>query len=171
MNILIIFSTRPEAIKMAPLVLELAKDPTVESHVCVTGQHRQVLDDVLDVFSIAPDYDLDIMAHRQSISDITVAVLIGLEPNLQSFKPDLVLVHGDTATDFAAALAAFCQQIPAAHVEAGTGNLQCPRPEEGNRAMNSGLAKLHFVPIQRAVENLGVATLEASACALPGVVN
>lgn len=125
---LIVFGTRPEAIKMAPLALNLAQDDRFESRVCVTGQHRQMLDQVLELFEIKPDYDLNIMKPGQDLTDVTTAILQGLKPVLAEFKPHVVLVHGDTATTLATSLAAYYQQIPIAHVEAGlrTGNLYSP---------------------------------------------
>lgn len=132
---LTVFGTRPEAIKMAPLALQLAKDSRFEARVCVTGQHRQMLDQVLELFDISPDYDLNIMKAGQDLTGVTTAILQGIKPVLAEFKPDVVLVHGDTATTFATSLAAYYQQIPIAHVEAGlrTNNLYSPWPEEGNR--------------------------------------
>lgn len=153
---LIVFGTRPEAIKMAPLALNLAQDDRFESRVCVTGQHRQMLDQVLDLFEIKPDYDLNIMKPGQDLTDVTTAILQGLKPVLAEFKPDVVLVHGDTATTLATSLAAYYQQIPIAHVEAGlrTGNLYSPWPEEGNRRLTGALAALHFAPTTNSQDNL-----------------
>lgn len=141
---------------MAPLVKELQKAAGFESRVCVTAQHRQMLDQVLELFSIKPEYDLNIMRPGQSLSGITSEILVRLEPVLQEFKPDLVLVHGDTSTTFATALAAYYQQIPVGHVEAGlrTGNIYSPWPEEANRKLTGALAKLHFAPTQQSRENL-----------------
>ena len=156
MKTLCIFGTRPEAIKMAPLVLALAADERFEAKVCVTGQHREMLDQVLGLFSISPEYDLQIMKPGQDLTDVTAAILQGLKSVLNEFKPDIVLVHGDTATTFASSLAAYYQQIPVAHVEAGlrTGNLYSPWPEEGNRKLTGALANLHFAPTETSQNNL-----------------
>ncbi|GLO47623.1 non-hydrolyzing UDP-N-acetylglucosamine 2-epimerase [Pseudomonas putida] len=153
---LTVFGTRPEAIKMPPLALNLAQDDRFESRVCVTGQHRQMLDQVLELFEITPDYDLNIMKPGQDLTDVTTAILQGLKPVLAEFKPDVVLVHGDTATTLATSLAAYYQQIPIAHVEAGlrTGNLYSPWPEEGNRRLTGALAALHFAPTSTSQDNL-----------------
>lgn len=151
-----IFGTRPEAIKMAPLVIELKNDDRFESRVCVTAQHREMLDQVLDLFDLTPDYDLNIMKAGQGLTGVTTAILQGLKPVLEDFKPDVILVHGDTATTFSASLAAYYQQIPIAHVEAGlrTNNLYSPWPEEGNRRLTGSLATLHFAPTQNSRQNL-----------------
>jgi UDP-N-acetylglucosamine 2-epimerase (non-hydrolysing) len=151
-----IFGTRPEAIKMAPLVKELEREPEIESIVAVTAQHREMLDQVLDLFAIRPDYDLDIMEAGQSLTSISVRVLEGLEKVLAEVQPDLVLVHGDTSTSFLAALAAFYQQIRIGHVEAGlrTYNKYSPFPEEMNRQLTGVLTDLHFAPTPAARENL-----------------
>ena len=156
MKTLCIFGTRPEAIKMAPLVIALAADERFEAKVCVTGQHREMLDQVLDLFAITPDFDLNIMKPGQDLTDVTTAILQGLKSVLSEFKPDIVLVHGDTATTFAASVAAYYQQIPVGHVEAGlrTGNLYSPWPEEGNRKLTGALAKLNFAPTDTSKENL-----------------
>lgn len=156
MKILTVFGTRPEAIKMAPLVLSLAKNPHINSKVCVTAQHREMLDQVLELFEIKPDYDLNLMRVGQSLNDITTEILLKLKPVLENFKPDLVLVHGDTATTFSAALAAYYQQIKVGHVEAGlrTGNLYSPWPEEANRKLTSVLCDFHFAPTEAAKQNL-----------------
>ncbi len=145
------FGTRPEAIKMAPLVKSFASNPFFNSKVCVTAQHREMLDQVLDLFEIKPDYDLDLMSPGQDLYDITSKVLIGLRSVFNEFKPDIVLVHGDTATTFAASLAAFYQHIPVGHVEAGlrTGNMYSPWPEEANRVLTTRLARWHFSPTER----------------------
>lgn len=155
-KILSVFGTRPEAIKMAPLVNELSKVPHIESRVCVTAQHREMLDQVLELFQILPDYDLNIMKSGQGLSHITSEVLLRLEPVLQEFQPDRILVHGDTTTTMAAGLAAFYQQIPVAHVEAGlrTGNIYAPWPEEMNRKITTAITNMHFAPTQSAKENL-----------------
>ena len=155
--ILLVFGTRPEAIKMAPLVKELQKFPDrFETVVCVTAQHRQMLDQVLQIFGIVPDYDLDIMQAGQDLYDVTARVLLGMREVLKSAKPDVVLVHGDTSTSTAAALAAFYQQIPVGHVEAGlrTGNRYSPWPEEMNRQLTGRLASLHFAPTPLSRNNL-----------------
>ena len=156
MKVLTVFGTRPEAIKMAPLVHALAKDPYFEAKVCVTAQHREMLDQVLNLFSIVPDYDLDIMQPGQGLTEITCRILEGLKPILESFKPDVVLVHGDTTTTIAASMAAFYQRIPVGHVEAGlrTGDLSSPWPEEANRTLTGHLAMYHFSPTQNARQNL-----------------
>ena len=156
MKVLTVFGTRPEAIKMAPLVHALAKDPHFEAKVCVTAQHREMLDQVLKLFSIVPDYDLNIMQPGQGLTEITCRILEGLKPVLESFKPDVVLVHGDTTTTMAASLAAFYQRIPVGHVEAGlrTGDLSSPWPEEGNRTLTGHLATYHFAPTETSRQNL-----------------
>lgn len=156
MKVLTVFGTRPEAIKMAPLVHALAKDPHFEAKVCVTAQHREMLDQVLHLFSIVPDYDLNIMSPGQGLTEITCRILQGLKPILESFKPDVVLVHGDTTTTIATSLAAFYQRIPVGHVEAGlrTGDLNSPWPEEGNRMLTGRLATWHFAPTENSRQNL-----------------
>lgn len=156
MKVLTVFGTRPEAIKMAPLVHALAKDPYFEARVCVTAQHREMLDQVLHLFSIVPDYDLNIMKPGQGLTEITCRILEGLKPVLESFRPDVVLVHGDTTTTMAASLAAFYQRIPVGHVEAGlrTGDLYSPWPEEANRTLTGRLATFHFAPTETSRQNL-----------------
>ncbi|VVO95756.1 UDP-N-acetylglucosamine 2-epimerase [Pseudomonas fluorescens] len=156
MKTLCVFGTRPEAIKMAPLVLALASDGRFDAKVCVTGQHREMLDQVLDLFAIQPDFDLNIMKPGQDLTDVSTAIMQGLKKVFAHFKPDVVLVHGDTATTFAASLAAYYHQIPVAHVEAGlrTGNLYSPWPEEGNRKLTGALANLHFAPTETSQANL-----------------
>jgi UDP-N-acetylglucosamine 2-epimerase (non-hydrolysing) len=156
MKTLCVFGTRPEAIKMAPLALALQDDPRFEAKVCVTGQHRQMLDQVLYLFELAPDFDLNIMKPGQDLTDVTSAILLGMREVFANFKPDIVLVHGDTATTFAASVAAYYQQIPVAHVEAGlrTGNIYSPWPEEGNRKLTGALAALHFAPTETSRGNL-----------------
>ncbi|HJO97888.1 MAG: UDP-N-acetylglucosamine 2-epimerase (non-hydrolyzing) [Rhodospirillales bacterium] len=156
MRILSVFGTRPEAIKMAPVVRALAAETKIESRVCVTAQHRDMLDQVLSLFAISADYDLDIMRADQDLTHITQAVLVGLGGVLDDFKPDRVLVHGDTTTTLAASLAAFYRKIPVAHVEAGlrTGDMGAPWPEEMNRKLADGLADLHFAPTEGAARNL-----------------
>lgn len=151
MKVLSVFGTRPEAIKMAPLVKALAEDDFFDARVCVTAQHREMLDQVLELFEITPDYDLNLMKAGQDLYDITSGVLLGLRDVLKEFQPDMVLVHGDTATTFAATMAAFYQQVPVGHVEAGlrTGNMYSPWPEEANRVLTSRLAAVHFAPTER----------------------
>jgi UDP-N-acetylglucosamine 2-epimerase (non-hydrolysing) len=151
MKLLTIFGTRPEAIKMCPLVIALGRSATLESRLCVTGQHQAMLDQVLKVFEVVPDYNLEIMQQHQSLTAITTRVLEGLEPILEAEQPELVLVHGDTSTSVAAALAAFYRQIPVGHVEAGlrTYNRYSPFPEEMNRRLLSALATCHFAPTER----------------------
>ncbi|WP_410496009.1 UDP-N-acetylglucosamine 2-epimerase (non-hydrolyzing) [Cellulosilyticum sp. ST5] len=155
-RVMSVFGTRPEAVKMAPLVKELEKHQDIESLVCVTAQHREMLDQVLELFDIKPDYDLDIMKQRQTLTGITNRVLEGLDKVFEEAKPDIVLVHGDTTTSFAAALAAFYKQIKVGHVEAGlrTYNKYEPFPEEMNRKLTGSLADLHFSPTPLAKENL-----------------
>lgn len=154
--VLTVFGTRPEAIKMAPVVLGLQQAEDIESLVCVTAQHREMLDQVLKLFEITPDYDLNIMKPGQDLYDITVNALLGIRDVLRKCKPDLVLVHGDTTTCFAAALAAFYEQIKVGHVEAGlrTGNMLAPFPEEANRSMVGRLSSYHFAPTELAKQNL-----------------
>ena len=156
MKVLTVFGTRPEAIKMAPLVDALAKDTFFEARVCVTAQHREMLDQVLNLFSVKPDYDLDIMKPGQGLTEITCRILEGLKPILESFKPDIVLVHGDTTTTVTASLAAFYQRIRVGHIEAGlrTGDLYSPWPEEANRTLAGHLATWHFAPTENARQNL-----------------
>jgi len=156
MKIMTVFGTRPEAIKMAPLVSRLDREPGVESILCVTAQHREMLDQVLSLFRLEPDYDLNIMKPNQTISQITSNVIAGMEEVLQKEKPDIVLVHGDTTTTFATALAAFYQKIRIGHVEAGlrTHDKYSPYPEEMNRVLTGHLADLHFAPTERNRNNL-----------------
>ena len=154
---MLVFGTRPEAIKMAPLVKEFQKNPEhFQTIVCVTGQHRQMLDQVLELFEITPDYDLDIMKAGQDLYDVTSRVLVGMRDVLKEAQPDVVLVHGDTTTSTAAALAAFYQQIPVGHVEAGlrTHNIYSPWPEEMNRQLTGRIATYHFAPTSLSRENL-----------------
>ena len=156
-KILLVFGTRPEAIKMAPLVKKLQAMPEAfQTVVCVTGQHREMLDQVLRLFEIIPDYDLNIMKPNQDLYDITSRILLGMRDVLREVQPDIVLVHGDTTTSMAAALAAFYQQIPVGHVEAGlrTGNIYSPWPEEMNRLMTGRIASVHFSPTPLAMQNL-----------------
>lgn len=156
LKVMSVFGTRPEAIKMCPLVKKLEECGEIESIVCVTGQHRQMLDQVLEIFRIEPDYDLNLMKDRQTLTTITVSVLTELEKVLRDVKPDLVLVHGDTTTSSAAALAAFYQQIPVGHVEAGlrTYDIYSPFPEEMNRKIISQIAELFFAPTEKNKGNL-----------------
>ncbi len=155
-KVMLVFGTRPEAIKMCPLVNELKKRPGVTTLVCVTGQHRQMLDQVLEVFRVVPDYDLAVMKDKQTLFEVTVNILTGIKEVLEKEKPDIVLVHGDTTTAYAAALACFYLQIPIGHVEAGlrTHNLYSPYPEEFNRQSVDMLAKYHFAPTQESADNL-----------------
>ncbi|WP_083758009.1 non-hydrolyzing UDP-N-acetylglucosamine 2-epimerase [Polaromonas naphthalenivorans] len=155
-KILLVFGTRPEAIKMAPLVKALQAQPAFEVGVCVTAQHRHMLDQVLHLFDIQPDFDLNLMKPGQDLYDITSGVLLGLKSVLAEWRPDAVLVHGDTSTTFSATLAAFYQRIPVGHVEAGlrTGNLYSPWPEEANRKLTSTLAQWHFAPTATSRGNL-----------------
>ena len=155
-KVMTVFGTRPEAIKMAPLVKELKSRREIECIVCVTAQHRQMLDQVLEVFDIKPDYDLNIMSQGQTLSDITSKALKGLEQVIQEVKPNIVLVHGDTTTTFAGALAAYYNQVDIGHVEAGlrTWNKYSPYPEEMNRQMVGVMADIHFAPTQNSKNNL-----------------
>lgn len=150
------FWHRPEAIKMAPLVHALAQDEAFESRVCVTAQHREMLDQVLRLFEIQPDYDLNIMKPGQDLTEITCRILEGLKPVLAEFKPDVILVHGDTTTTLSTSLAAFYHRIPVGHVEAGlrTRNLYSPWPEEANRQLTGHLAMYHFAPTENSRQNL-----------------
>ncbi|MCI8841540.1 MAG: UDP-N-acetylglucosamine 2-epimerase (non-hydrolyzing) [Oscillibacter sp.] len=155
-RIMSVFGTRPEAIKMCPLVKELASRPGIESLCCVTAQHRQMLDSVLEVFSVRPDRDLDIMAPRQTLSHITSKCLLGMDEAIDELKPDMILVHGDTSTTFAGALSAYYHQVSVGHVEAGlrTYDKYAPFPEEMNRVLTSSIADLHFCPTAGNRENL-----------------
>lgn len=155
-TVLLTFGTRPEAIKMAPLVKRLQREPGVRCRVCVTGQHREMLDQVLSLFSIRPDFDLNVMKRGQDLYDVTSTILAGMRDVLSQEQPDLVLVHGDTTTTMAATLAAYYNRTPVAHVEAGlrTGNLLSPWPEEANRRLTGVLASLHLAPTEVARENL-----------------
>ena len=157
LRLMTVFGTRPEAIKMCPLVLEMHKYPEyIEPIVAVTAQHREMLDQVLELFAIKPDYDLDIMQSGQTLYDITTRALLGLKEVIEEAKPDMVLVHGDTTTTFAGALAAFYAQVPVGHVEAGlrTGNKYSPYPEEMNRKLTGSVADMHFAPTSTSKENL-----------------
>ena len=155
-KIMFVFGTRPEAIKMAPLVKAMEKAEDLEPLVVVTAQHREMLDQVLALFDVTPSYDLNLMKQNQTLMDITVGVLRGIERIVIKEKPDLVLVHGDTTTTFAGALASFYQQVPVGHVEAGlrSGNMYSPFPEEANRKLTGQLASVHFAPTRQARENL-----------------
>lgn len=170
MRVLSIFGTRPEAIKMAPIVLKLRDDPRFEGLVCVTGQHLEMLDQVMEIFGMTADVNLKIMRDGQGLTHITTAVLQGLEPVFASLKPDYVLVHGDTTTSMAAALSAFYAGIPVGHVEAGlrTRNLLSPWPEEANRQITGRLANLHFAPTSRARDNLTDEAVDASRIVVTG---
>ena len=157
LKLMTVFGTRPEAIKMCPLVLEMRKYPEyIQPVVAVTAQHREMLDQVLDLFGIVPDYDLNIMTSGQTLYDVTTRALMGLKPVMEEAKPDMVLVHGDTTTTFAGALAAFYAQIPVGHVEAGlrTGNKYSPYPEEMNRKLTGAIADMHFAPTATSKGNL-----------------
>lgn len=169
-RILTVFGTRPEAIKMAPLVHALAADERFTAKVCVTAQHREMLDQVLDLFEITPDYDLNLMKPGQDLTDVTVGILEGLKPILAEFKPDYVLVHGDTVTTFATTTAAYFQQIKVGHVEAGlrTGNIYSPWPEEGNRKLTGAIANIHFAPTETSKANLVAENVDASSIAITG---
>ena len=169
-KILLVFGTRPEAIKMAPLVKTLQNDAAFEIKVCVTAQHRQMLDQVLTLFDIQPDFDLNLMKTGQDLYDITSGVLLGLKSVLLQWRPDAVLVHGDTSTTFAASLAAFYQRIPVGHVEAGlrTGNLYSPWPEEANRKLTTALAQWHFAPTATSRANLLKEGVSASSIHVTG---
>lgn len=155
-KILLVFGTRPEAIKMAPLVIKFKEQKTFETYVCITGQHREMLDQVLKIFDIHADFDLNIMKIGQDLYDVTSRILLGLRQVLSDLEPDVVLVHGDTTTSMAAALSAFYQQIPVGHVEAGlrTNNIYSPWPEEMNRQMTARIASYHFAPTKLSQENL-----------------
>jgi len=156
-KVLLVFGTRPEAIKMAPLVLAFQKHTNeIESKVCVTAQHREMLDQVLDIFDITPEYDLDIMKPGQDLYDVTSNIILGMKEVLISYQPDIVLVHGDTATTIATALSAFYQKIPVGHVEAGlrTGDIYSPWPEEANRKLTGVITKFHFAPTETSSANL-----------------
>ncbi|EOR99467.1 UDP-N-acetylglucosamine 2-epimerase [Bacteroides thetaiotaomicron dnLKV9] len=170
-KILLVFGTRPEAIKMAPLVKALQKDTEhFETRVCVTAQHRQMLDQVLEVFGITPEYDLNIMAPNQDLYDITAKVLLGLREVLKDFRPDTVLVHGDTTTSMAASLAAFYMQIPVGHVEAGlrTYNMLSPWPEEMNRQVTDRICNYYFAPTEQSRANLLQENIDAKKIFITG---
>ncbi|MGR5299799.1 MULTISPECIES: non-hydrolyzing UDP-N-acetylglucosamine 2-epimerase [Vibrio] len=169
-KVLSVFGTRPEAIKMAPLVHELNEAEGIDAKVCVTAQHREMLDQVLSLFEIKPDYDLNIMKPGQSLYDVTSNILTGLKPVLEEFQPNVVLVHGDTSTTLSTSLAAYYQQIAVGHVEAGlrTGNIYSPWPEEGNRKLTSSIAALHFAPTSTSEQNLIKEGIEVKHIATTG---
>ncbi len=169
-KVLLVFGTRPEAIKMAPVYKELKRSQKVQVKVAVTGQHREMLEQVLKLFEIKPDYDLKVMKPGQGLTEITAAVLTGLKPVLEEFEPDLLLVHGDTTTTLAASLAAYYRQIPVGHVEAGlrTGNIYSPWPEEINRKLTGSIAQLHFAPTEKAAENLKSETVPDYCISITG---
>ncbi|MEM6664063.1 MAG: UDP-N-acetylglucosamine 2-epimerase (non-hydrolyzing) [Pseudomonadota bacterium] len=169
-RVLSVFGTRPEAIKMAPVVLGLAQAPDIDARVCVTAQHREMLDQVLELFEIRPDHDLDLMKPGQSPGDVTAAILSRLDPVLAKEDPDLVLVHGDTATTLAASLAAYYRRIPVGHVEAGlrTGDIYAPWPEEINRRVAGTIARLHFAPTPGARANLVAERVDPTHIAVTG---
>lgn len=156
LKVMSVFGTRPEAIKMCPLILKMEQCSWIKSMVCVTAQHRQMLDQVLNIFGVEPDYDLDLMRERQTLTTITSSVITGMKEVFQKAQPDLVLVHGDTTTTFAVALAAFYEKIPVGHVEAGlrTYDRYSPFPEELNRQLTGRIAEMHFAPTKRNAENL-----------------
>lgn len=170
MKVLTVFGTRPEAIKMAPLVHALDADKRFESKCCVTAQHREMLDQVLELFEITPDYDLNLMKAGQTLPEVTSRILLELTPVLEEFRPDVVLVHGDTATTFAASLAAYYQQIPVGHVEAGlrTGNIYSPWPEEANRKLTGCLTRYNFAPTETSKNNLLTENYPESAISVTG---
>lgn len=155
-KVLVVFGTRPEAIKMAPVIKALQAEPTLDVKVCVTAQHRRMLDQVLELFEIVPDHDLNLMRPNQDLTEITTQVLVEMRNVLQTVSPDRILVHGDTTTTLAATLAAYYARVPVGHVEAGlrTGNIYAPWPEEVNRKLAAGIADLHFAPTPTARENL-----------------
>ncbi|WP_205597721.1 non-hydrolyzing UDP-N-acetylglucosamine 2-epimerase [Paraferrimonas sp. SM1919] len=170
MKVLTVFGTRPEAIKMAPFVLSITANSKIEGKVCVTAQHREMLDQVLSIFDITPDYDLNIMKSGQGLNDITAKILLGLKDVIEDFKPDYVAVHGDTATTFAASLAAYYNQVKVVHVEAGlrTNNIYSPWPEEGNRKLTAAITNLHFAPTETSKLNLLREGIEPSSIIVTG---
>lgn len=169
-KVLSVFGTRPEAIKMAPLVNLLKTDSEIDSRVCVTGQHREMLDQVLSLFQIEPEYDLAIMKSGQDLYDVTTSILLKIKPVLRDFKPDIVLVHGDTSTTFAAALACYYEKIAVGHVEAGlrTGNIYSPWPEEANRKLTGAITRLHFAPTDTSAANLLAENVAAASIVVTG---
>ena len=170
MKVMSIFGTRPEAIKMAPLLVNLEKNPRINSIVCVTGQHREMLDQVLDLFEITPDYDLNVMKKNQSLSEVTSRIITNLSSIIEEVKPDLILVHGDTTTTFSAALSGFYHQVSVGHVEAGlrTGNIFSPWPEEANRKLVSCVTEMHFAPTKQAMINLKQENIDESKIIVTG---
>ncbi len=170
MRILLVFGTRPEGIKMAPLVENIKKNVNLDIKVCVTAQHREMLDQVLKLFNIIPDYDLNLMRHNQSLSELTCNIIKGMEKVYEDFKPDWVMVHGDTSTTIGASLAAYYKKIKIAHVEAGlrTNNIYSPWPEEANRQLTSKLANLHFAPTEQARQNLITEGVDHKAITITG---
>ncbi|WP_214000022.1 UDP-N-acetylglucosamine 2-epimerase (non-hydrolyzing) [Arsukibacterium sp.] len=170
LKVLSVFGTRPEAIKMAPLVNLLKDDSEIDSRVCVTGQHREMLDQVLSLFAIEPEYDLAIMKSGQDLYDVTTSILLKIKPVLRDFQPDIVLVHGDTSTTFAAALACYYEKIAVGHVEAGlrTGNIYSPWPEEANRKLTGAITRLHFAPTDTSAANLLAENVSADTIVVTG---
>jgi len=170
MKVLSIFGTRPEAIKMAPLVVKLKQNAQIDSAVCVTGQHREMLDQVLELFDITPNYDLNVMKKNQSLSEVTSRIINNLSPILEEYQPDLILVHGDTTTTFSAALSGFYHQVSVGHVEAGlrTGNIFSPWPEEANRKLVSCITEMHFAPTEQAMINLKQENVKESKIMVTG---
>lgn len=169
-KVLCVFGTRPEAIKMAPLVKYLEADSRFDLKVCVTAQHREMLDQVLELFDIHPDFDLDLMKHKQTLNDVTAKIVVQMKPVLMDFKPDVVLVHGDTATTFATSLAAYYEQIAVGHVEAGlrTGNIYSPWPEEANRKLTGAITTYHFAPTKESQDNLLRENVNSDAITVTG---
>ncbi len=169
-KVMSVFGTRPEAIKMAPLVLELEKNPQIESKVLITAQHREMLDQVLEIFNIKADYDLDLMEHGQTIVDVTSRVIQGVSTIIKEDRPDLILVHGDTTTTFSSALAAFYEKVPVGHVEAGlrTGNIYSPFPEEMNRLLTTRLSTYHYAPTDNNQDNLLKENVDPSTILITG---
>ena len=169
-KILTVFGTRPEAIKMAPLVRALAVDKQINAKLCVTAQHREMLDQVLALFEIKPDFDLQVMKPGQTLNELTASIITGLKPILDEFQPDIVLVHGDTSTTLAASLAAYYQKIKIGHVEAGlrTGDIYSPWPEEGNRKLTAAIANYHFAPTLNARRNLLTEGVQRDAILVTG---
>jgi UDP-N-acetylglucosamine 2-epimerase (non-hydrolysing) len=170
LKVLSVFGTRPEAIKMAPLVNLLKADLSIDSRVCVTGQHREMLDQVLRLFDIKPQYDLAIMKPGQDLYDVATSILLNIKPVLRDFKPDIVLVHGDTSTTFAAALACYYEKIAVGHVEAGlrTGDIYSPWPEEANRKLTGAITTLHFAPTDTSAQNLVRENISSASISITG---
>ncbi len=170
LKVLSVFGTRPEAIKMAPLVNLLKQDSSIDSRVCVTGQHREMLDQVLKLFHIVPEYDLAIMKAGQDLYDVSTSILLNIKPVLRDFQPDIVLVHGDTSTTFAAALACYYEKTAVGHVEAGlrTGNIYSPWPEEANRRLTGAITTLHFAPTATSQQNLLAENVSAANVIVTG---